>query len=150
MTKFRLARKIKKSLKGKFFLYPPDEKGNRQMAFPARNQQDYDAIKKKIVLDLFGDENNKVERKQRKAALDNPVLVTDEELRLIVDEIFAEKYRTSSYSTLIAAKNNPKVIIAYYNFVNAYNLSKPDDSFANICCLAVDSAKSLLRKYRLK
>ena len=120
------------------------------MAFPARNQQDYDAVKKKIVSDLFEDETEKAERKQHNLILNNPILVSDEELRLMVDEIFARKYRTSSYSTLVAAKNNPKAIVAYYNFVNAYNLSKPDDSFANICCLAVDSAKSLLRKYRVK
>lgn len=150
MKKFRLARKIKKSLKGKFLLYPPDEKGSRQMAFPARNQQDYDAFKKKIVSDLFEDETEKAERKQQNLLLNNPILVSDEELRLMVDEILAWKYRTSSYSTLVAAKNNPKAIVAYYNFVNAYNLSKPDDSFANICCLAVDNAKSLLRKYRVK
>ena len=150
MKKFRLARKIKKSLKGKFLLYPPSEKVSRQMAFPARNQQDYDAVKKKIVSDLFEDETEKAERKQHNLILNNPILVSDEELRLMVDEIFARKYRTSSYSTLVAAKNNPKAIVAYYNFVNAYNLSKPDDSFANICCLAVDSAKSLLRKHRVK
>ena len=150
MKKFRLARKIKKSLKGKFLLYPSDEKGSRQMAFPARNQQDYDAVKKKIVSDLFEDETEKAERKQQNLLLNNPILVSDEELRLMVDEIFARKYRTSSYSTLVAAKNNPKAIVAYYNFVNAYNLSKPDDSFANICCLAVESAKSLLRKHRVK
>ena len=91
MKKFRLARKVKKSLKGKFLLYPPDEKGNRQMAFPAKNQQDYDAVKKKIASDLFGDENNKAERKQRHEAFDNPVLVTNEELRLMVDEIFCRE-----------------------------------------------------------
>ncbi len=150
MKQFRLSRRIKKGLKGKFLLYPPDEKGNRQMAFPTKNQQDYDAVKKKIVNDLFGDENKKAERKQLNLMLDKPVLVTDEELRLMVDETFAEKYWTSSYSTLTAAKNNPKTIVAYYNFVNAYNLSKPEDSFANICCLAVDNAKSLLRKHRVK
>lgn len=55
MKQFRLSRRIKKSLKGKFLLYPPDEKGNRQMTFPAKNQQDYDAVKKKIVTDLFAD-----------------------------------------------------------------------------------------------
>ena len=120
------------------------------MAFPTKNQQDYDAVKKKIVNDLFGDENKKAERKQLNLMLDKPVLVTDEELRLMVDETIAEKYWTSSYSTLTAAKNNPKTIVAYYNFVNAYNLSKPEDSFANICCLAVDNAKSLLRKHRVK
>ena len=89
-------------------------------------------------------------RKQRNSALNKPVSVTDEELKVMVDETFAEKYRASSYSTLTAAKNNSKAIVAYYNFVNAYNLSKPDDSFANICCLAIDNAKSLLRKYRVK
>ena len=150
MKQFRLSRRIKKSLKGKFLLYLPNEKGNRQMAFPAKNQQDYDAVKKKIDTDLFADENKKTERKQHHLLLDKPVLVTDEELRLMVDETFAEKYWTSSYSTLTAAKNNPKTIVAYYNFVNAYNLSKPEDSFANICCLAVDNAKSLLRKHRVK
>ena len=150
MKKFRLSRKIKKSLKGKFLLYPPDEKGNRQMALPARNQEDYDAVKKKIVSDLLGDKSDKAERKQRNSALNKPVSVTDEELRLMVDETFAKKYRASSYSTLTAAKNNSKAIVAYYNFVNAYNSSKPDDSFSNICCLAVDHAKSLLRKYRVK
>ncbi len=63
MKKFRLSRKIKKTLKGKFLLYPPDEKGSRQMAFPSKNQEDYDAVKKKIVSDLFRNESEKAEKK---------------------------------------------------------------------------------------
>lgn len=59
--------------------------------------------------------------------------------------------RTSSYNILIAAKNNPKAIIAYYNFLNAYQLiEKGDDSYGNICCMAIDFAGDLLKKKRKK
>jgi hypothetical protein len=40
MNKFRLPRKTKKSLKKTMWLYPPDEKGNSLMAWPAKSQED--------------------------------------------------------------------------------------------------------------
>ena len=71
--------------------------------------------------------------------------VTDDELRNFVDDIFAEKYRNSSYKTLIKAKKHTQAVIVYYNFINAYRLSRNDSSYTNICCIAVDRAKELLR-----
>jgi hypothetical protein len=63
-----------------------------------------------------------------------------------VDEIFALRFRNASFNTLLQAKKNPKAVVAYYNFVNAYKLSKTEDGYGNVCCLAVDKAKELLRK----
>ncbi|MDC1265475.1 hypothetical protein N8009_01635 [Flavobacteriaceae bacterium] len=53
-----------------------------------------------------------------------------------------EDFRVSAYNTLIEAKDNPKAVGAYFNFINAYNLmEKGDSSFGNTCCLAVDLAE---------
>lgn len=145
MKQFRLPRKIKKSLKKGLWLYPPDEKGNSLMACPTKSQDDYAAVKEGIARNLFDLKESKSRRKKLQEQLDKEIIVSDEELRNYVDEIIREDIRDSSYSNLIAAKNNPKAIIAYYNFVNAYHLYKQgDSSFGNICCLAVDRAKELL------
>lgn len=146
MKKFRLPRKTKKKLDGHCWLYPADEKGGRLMAMPAKKEEDYKALKSGIVKDLLDRENAKAEKKAFKEKLDNPVEVTDEELRDFVNQLFAPRFRTSSYCTLIAAKSHPKAVIGYYNFVNAYLLSKTDKGYENICCLAVDKAKSLLKR----
>lgn len=145
MKQFRLPRKEKKSLKKVLWLFPPDEKGNSLMARPAKSQDDYTAVKKGIARDLFDLKESKPRRKRLREQLDKEVIVPDEKLRDYLDEIIREDIRNSSYNKLIAAKNNPKAIIAYYNFVNAYHLYKQgDDSYGNICCLAVDRAKELL------
>lgn len=45
MKKFRLPRKIKKSLSKGFYLYPVDSNGGRMWARPHKSQEDYDAVK---------------------------------------------------------------------------------------------------------
>ena len=147
MKQFRLPRKIKKSLKKGLWLYPPDEKGNSLMASPAKSQEDFMAVKKRIARNLFDVKESKLRRTKLQKQLDKEVIVPDEELRNYVGEILREDIRNSSYNKLIEAKNNPKAIVAYYNFVNAYHLYKEGDtSFGNICCLAVDRAKELLNE----
>lgn len=151
MKRFRLPRKIKKSLKGNLWLYPTDEKGNSLMAFPTKSQEDYTALKKGIVRNLIDPKNSKARRKAFRKKLDKETIVSDEELKRYVDDIIREDLRTSSYNTLIAAKNNPKAIIAYYNFVNAYQLyERGDESYGNICCLSLDKAEELLKKQKKK
>jgi hypothetical protein len=147
MKRFRLPRKIKKSLKGNLWLYPADEKGNSLMAFPARSQEDYTALKKGIVRNLIDPKNAKARRKAFKEKLNKEITVSDGELKSYVDDIIREDLRISSYNTLIAARNNPKAIIAYYNFVNAYQLyEEGDESYGNICCLSLNKAEELLKK----
>jgi hypothetical protein len=147
MKNFRLPRKVKKGLKGNMWLYPPDEKGNSLMASPKRSQEDYNAVKKGEAKPLVDRKNAKEKRKAYREKMNKVVFVTDEELKTFVDDIFAERYRKSSYNNLLLAKNNPKAVVAYYNFINAYHFYKDgQDSYANICCLAADYAKELLKK----
>lgn len=151
MKQFRLPRKIKKSLKKGLWLYPPDEKGNSLMAHPAESREDYMAVKEGILRNLFDLKESKSRRKELLDRLDKEIIVPDEELRNYVNEIIREDLRNSSYQTLTEAKNNPKAIVAYYNFVNAYYLyEQGDDSFGNICCLAIDRAKELLKGKKKK
>ncbi len=146
MKTFKLPRKIKKKLKKTIWLYPADEKGSSLMAWPTRLPKDYDAVKKGIVRDIMAG-STKATRKKEKEMLDKAVEVSDDQLRVFVDKIFAKEYRNPSYRTLLKAKNNPKAVVAYYNFINAYYLAeKGEDSYSNICCLSVDLAKNLLKK----
>lgn len=79
--------------------------------------------------------------------MDKEIEVSDETLKKYVDDIFAKQYRRSSYDTLIMAKKKKAAIKGYYNFINAYHLyENGEQSFGNICCLAVDYAKELLRE----
>lgn len=145
MKRFKLPRKVKKSLKGSLWLYPSDEKGNSLMAHPAASQEDYIAMKHGIVRNILHPKNAKSEKKIFRDEIDREIIVSDEKLRSYVDDIIREDLRNSSYNTLIEAKNNPKGIIAYYNFVNAYHLfEKGDHPFGNICCLSIERAKGLL------
>lgn len=52
MKKFKLPRKIKKSISKGFYLYPPDISGGRMWAQPHKNQEDYDALKSGLLEDL--------------------------------------------------------------------------------------------------
>jgi hypothetical protein len=150
MGKFRLPRKIKKKLRGHIWLYPADEKGNRLMAWPHESSKDYAALKKGLVSEIIDRKNSKTRGKEYREKLDKVKMVADEELKMFVEEIFAEQYRRSSFDILISAKNNPKAIVAYYNFINAWYLYKNgEESFANICCMAVDLAKKLLKQRRI-
>ena len=147
MEKFRLPRKIKKQLEKQMWLYPPDDKGDSLLARPNNSQKDYTAIVQGVVKSLMDSKNAKAKRKASKEKLDKEIMVTDEELKNFVDEIFGEKHRKSSYNKLIMAKSNHRATIAYYNFVNAYNLYKNgEESYGNTCCMAVDWAKELLKR----
>lgn len=149
MDKFRLPRKTKNSLKKTMWLYQPDEKGNSLMAWPTKSQEDYTAVKKGIAR-KFPD-STKSERKKFIAGLDKEIFVGDQVLKTYVDDIIREDLRNSSYCILIEAKNHPKAVKAYFNFVNAYQLfEKGKDSYGNICCLAIDSAKELLKPKKKK
>jgi len=144
--KFRLPRKIKKRLKNGFWLYPPDEDGNRTMAFPYKYKEDYDAFKQGIVKSFFN--RNKEEDQKRKEnlqALDTEIYVSDEKLKDYVNVIFAKPYRLASYSILLQAKDHPKAQKGYFNFINAYHKDKEEErNFGNICCLSVDYAREML------
>nr|MBI1229657.1 hypothetical protein [Cytophagales bacterium] len=147
MKKFRLPRKVKKSLKGNLWLYPADDKGNSLMAFPRRFQEDFTALKKGIVRNLIDPKNAKARRKAFRDELDKENTVSDEDLKRYIDDIIRKDLRTSSYNTLLAAKNTPKAVKAYYNFVNAYQLYESGkESYGNICCLSIDRAKDLIKK----
>ena len=81
--------------------------------------------------------------------IDKEVTITDETLRAYINDIFHKNYRQSSYDILRAAKKKKGSIIAYYNFINAYNDYKDgDDSSSNTCCMSVDLARELLKKYK--
>ena len=147
MAKFRLPRKTKKSFNKSIWCYPPDEKGNSLMAWPAKSQEDYTAFRNGIA-SMFP-KRSRAERKRFIAELDKENFVDDHVLKTYIDVIIREDLRNSSYSALIKAKNNPKAVKAYFNFVNAYQFfEKGKDSYGNICCLAIDSAIELLKPKR--
>lgn len=117
------------------------------MGFPARDEDDFYAYKQGILKNLFDRKNSKQESKEYRQKMNKAVSVSNETLRTYVDEIFRKDLRNSSYYILIEAKSHPRAIIAYYNFINAYRLDQNGgDSYGNICCLAVDRAKELLKK----
>jgi len=147
MKKFRIPRKTKKFLKKGLWLYPADENGNSLMGFPARDDEDFYAYKQGILKNLFDSKNSKQESKEYRQKMNKVVSVPNETLRAYVNEIFRKDLRNSSYYILIEAKNHPRAVIAYYNFINAYILDQNGEgSYGNICCLAVDRAKELLKK----
>lgn len=131
------------------WLYPPDKKGNSLMAWPSKSQKDYTAVKEGITK-KFPD-STKAERKKFRDKLDQEIFVDDHVLKKYVDDIIREDLRNSSYKILIEAKTNPIAVKAYFNFVNAYQLfEKGDESYGNICCLAIDSAIELLKPKKKK
>jgi hypothetical protein len=147
MTKFRIPRKTKKFLKKGLWLYPADEKGSSLMGFPAKDEEDFKAYKKGILKNLLDRKNSKQESKEYRQKMNKVVSIPNETLRTYVDEIFRKDLRNSSYYIFLEAKNHPRAVIAYYNFINAYNLHQNgEDSYGNICCLALDRAKELLKK----
>jgi len=145
MNKFRLPRKIKKKLNSTMWLYPRDDEGNSLMASPTHLQEDYIALKNGIVKEF--PRSSKAESKAFNEKLDKEIFVSDDDLKKYVADILRKDLVFSSYNTLILAKNNLKAIKAYFNFVNAYHLvQKGENSYGNICCLAIDHAKKLLKK----
>ncbi|WP_103866018.1 hypothetical protein [Aquimarina sp. I32.4] len=96
---------------------------------------------------MFDKRNSKKESKEFWSNLDKEVSVSDHVFKEYVNNIFAEEYRTSSYRTLLEAKNSLITIKAYHNFINVYELqANGEDSFGNICCMPVDYARDLLRE----
>ena len=147
MKKFRIPRKTKKFLKNGLWLYPADEKGNSLMGFPTRDEEDFYAYQQGVLKNLFDRKNSKQESEEYRQKMNKAISVPNETLRAYVDDIFRKDLRNSSYYILIEAKSHPRAIIAYYNFINAYNLDQSgEDSYGNICYLAVDRAKELLKK----
>lgn len=145
MKNFRLPRKTKKRLKG-LWLYPADEKGNSLMASPHRSQKDYDAYKKGTLKKLGGRYNSRKRQIEFRNKINGVIHVSDEQLKVYVNDIMAPEFRSWAFKTLIKAKNNHKAVSAYYNFINAYLLHEEDGSFGNVACMAVDHAEALLRK----
>ncbi len=147
MKKFRLPRKIKKSLNGGLWLYPADERGNSLMANPKRSQEDYDARKKGVLENLFDPKKLKDGVKEQAARIDPEIFIPDDQLKEYVDDIFRGEIRSSALRTFISAKNSKTAVTAYFNFVNAYHLyQKGEHSYGNICCMALDRAEAMLRK----
>jgi len=149
MKKFRLPRKIKKSLTSEIWLYPADKNGNSTMAFPCRKQEDYAALKQGIIRNLMEEDDSKEKRKDYWQKLNKEISVSDEKLREYVDDIFRENLHNKAYQVLSDAKNEPKAIIAYYNFINAYQLEEGESS-GNLCCLAFDKAAELLKEEKIR
>ncbi len=145
-SNFRLPRKIKKKLKKTLWLYPADEKGNSLKASPRRSQKDYDALKQGIVRDIMAG-STKATRKKEKEMLAKPIEVSDDELKVMVADVFDKEYRTPSFLLLKKAKGKSRTVVAYYNFINAYNLvQQGHDSYDNVCCMAIDYARDLLKR----
>ncbi|MEM6525967.1 MAG: hypothetical protein AAF693_19365 [Bacteroidota bacterium] len=145
--KIQTSKKRKKSLRRGFWLYPADDNGNSLMASPRRCQKDYDAMKEGILRNLMDSKKLKEGARRQAAKLDPEIIIPDERLREYVDDIFRKDLRDSAYYTFKRAKNSPRAISAYYNFVNAYNLSqKGEHSYGNICCLSLERAETLLRE----
>lgn len=133
MKKFRLPRKIKKKLKSKIFLYPSDSDGNSLMAFPTKVQEDYTAYKRGELSNLLED---RIKNRKVSDSMDNlnkHITVSDKELKEMVDNTFANEYRTEAYLKLIndktSVKSNKEL---YYSFINAYNREE-----YNLCCMIV-------------
>lgn len=133
------------------WLYPPDEKGNSLMAHPTRSQEDFTALRTGIVRQFPDLKNAKTKRKEFREKLDKEVFVTDEILKAYINNIIRKDLRFSSFNILIEAKKDAQALMAYFNFINAYQLyEKGEDSYGNICCMAIDRAKKLLKIRRVK
>ena len=121
------------------------------MAHPERSQEDYDALKQGVVQNFLSKERIKAGIEERRKKLDQEIIIPDQQLKDYVDNVIREDLRWSSYDTLIRAKSNPEARIAYYNFINAYRLMEQgEDSYGNICCMAIDLAKERLKEARLR
>jgi len=116
------------------------------MAWPTKDQDDYNALKQCVVQDIRRKKRNKTERKEYWRILNQEVEVSDERLKNYIGDIIRKDLQKTSFNILIEAKKSKKAISAYYNFINAYRLFKEgQDSYGNICCLAIDNARELLK-----
>ena len=140
--KFRVPRKKKKKLNG-IFLYPQDEKtGGSLMASPKRYQDDYTAYKQNVLRSMFDKTNAELKAGQDQFKTDfcSPNYMSDEELKIAIDEIFGEEYRDHAYSIFNRAKQHDVAKESYYIFVNAYNMTKAGSDKSLTCCMSLDSA----------
>lgn len=145
--KFRLPRKIKKKLNG-LFLYPSDEDGSSVMAFPKRNQKDYDAYKQGILEQPFN--YTKAELKEKSEKWDvkfrTPCELSDEELVKAVESIFGKEYWDEAINTFRQAKNHPVANEDYVIFCNAYNHTVNGDDCSITACMSLESALDDLKR----
>ena len=129
------------------WLYPQDENGYSLMASPDESFDDYLAYKKGILRPLPDPHNSRKKRKEFREKLNKAVDIPDDELWSSINELIRKDLRQSSYNILKEAKSKKHAVIAYYNYVNAFNMYKSGkDSYGNICCMAIDWAKELLKK----
>jgi hypothetical protein len=133
MKKFRIPRKIKKMISGRFFLYPKDSNGGMMMAFPLTNQKDYTAVKKGIAIDFFTQTKAQKKKSQEDfaAKYKNPTDATDEEIQAMVNDVFAKEFRVKAMSMLLRSRYHPVAIEDYYIFINAYRLG--NNNVASMC-----------------
>jgi uncharacterized protein YktA (UPF0223 family) len=93
------------------------------------------------------DGSTRSERKEKWKQLEKEIQVSDEVLKAYISDIIREDFRYRAFDILIRAKNAPRAVSAYYEFINAYHLYQAgEDSYGNICCAAIDRAKYLLTK----
>lgn len=116
------------------------------MASPYRSQNDYDAYKNGELRNLGSSYNSRKRQIVFRNIIDKEVSVSDKILKDYVNDIMAEEYRKWALEILLKAKNNPKAVNAYYDFINAYQQSSEENSFGNVACMAVDRAETLLKK----
>lgn len=68
--------------------------------------------------------------------MNKEIEVSDETLKIYVNDIFAKQYRQSSYNTLLKAKKWKDAKKTYYNIINAYHqYEKENLSSGNACCI---------------
>lgn len=151
MKKFRIPRKTKKKISG-MYLYPVDEKNCSQMASPKRNQEDFTAYKQNIVTSFFNRTKSVYKEKTKQWEIDyhTPIYMTDDELKLAIDDIFAKEFRENAFRVFSRSKDHGVAKKDYFTFVNAYNMTKNGDDKSIICCMTLDSAEADLQKSEMK
>jgi len=149
MKMFRVPRKTKKKLAGKFLLYP-EQNGGRQQAFPLANQADYTAYKQGLLSDFLAGTKKERQKRSEEWALrfKQPVEISDEALLKAVNTVFAQAYQADAYNTMLRAKTHPIAIADYHVFVNAWRLIQKGENHGTIACLCIDSAKDNLMRSR--
>ncbi|WP_373056718.1 hypothetical protein [Zunongwangia sp. H14] len=148
MARFRIPRKLKKELKKGFWFYAPDENGSSLYASPARDIDDFKAYKKGMLSNLIDKHGSRQRLLEFRRKINKVTFVPDQELKRYVDDIMRKDLRNASYQILLEAKKHPRAVIAYYQFINSYQLvEQGEDSYGNICCMAIDRAKELLRQH---
>ena len=144
-NKFKIPRKLKKRLKKTIWLYPSKD-GSSLMADPSSNQKDFDAWKNGELKDIIAGIRSRKHRKEYNEWINKEIYTSDEDLKKMVDDIFAEQYRYNSLEILLKVKEKEHLKKYYFQFINVYNKYKGgEDSHSNTCCQIVDFAKENLR-----